>query len=354
MTTKDLRAVLSALWDARPKWYNIGLELGLTVEDLDIIAETNLKDADKCLTEILAQWLRQANPLPTWSIVVKALRSQIVNLTQLASKIENESLDPATTPTYRNIREFQALNDKQKEQYEERLKLESQNIRLKFLTLCNKFFHPLGAQKLPVKELMDLLKEGLKVLNIVSSSKAENIDNVDSVKQLIREFSTFFDYCPVEYMINNVGMEEDRQLLKEYKRDFEQYIKFRAFECPTEFGPTHAPNSTELWVKVESDYHTLVELKQFQCQLVSILDIFVHVLRIRSIKEGCVQLIFLIPNFVQEAIFPLSAKQETALKELGIIQLSCGDYHFPKQVHSILIILFNSMLHVGENTAGFI
>ena len=127
-------------------------------------------------------------------------------------------------------------------------------------------------------------------------------------------------------------MEEDKQRLEKYKEDFEHYIKRRVFECPTEIGPTHTPNNKELRVKVESDYSKLVELKQFQCRLSLILEVSVHVLRISSIKEGCIQLTFFIPSFVQEAIFPLSAEQKVALKELGIIQLSCGDYHFPPQV----------------------
>ena len=105
------------------------------------------------------------------------------------------------------------------------------------------------------------------------------------------------------------------------------------FECPTKIGPTHTPNNKELHVKVEFDYSKLVELKQFQCRLSLILEVSVHVLRISSIKEGCIQLTFLIPSFVQEAIFPLSAEQEAALKELGIIQLSCDNYYFPAQVY---------------------
>ena len=37
LAIKDLGIVQSALWEARPKWYNLGLQLGVAVDDLDVI-----------------------------------------------------------------------------------------------------------------------------------------------------------------------------------------------------------------------------------------------------------------------------------------------------------------------------
>ena len=127
----------------------------------------------------------------------------------------------------------------------------------------------------------------------------ENITDIEEVKDLIEECSTYFDFRPVEYMIQNVGLERYRQLLEKYKEDFEHYIKRRVFECPCEIGPPEAPNSTKLYVKLESDYDKLVDLKQFQCHLCLILEVSVHVLRLSSVKDGCIQLTFLIPSFIQ-------------------------------------------------------
>ena len=141
-------------------------------------------------------------------------------------------------------------------------------------------------------------------------------------------------------MIDLVGQESDRMRLKKYKTDFEHYIKRRTFVCPIDIGSTDVPSCTKMIVKVEHDYDTLVELKQFQCQLSVILDVSIHVLRLCSVKEGCLQLLFVIPTYVREAIFPLSAKQVIELKELGVIELSCGDYNFFDQVelHDIHVV----------------
>ena len=372
LTIKDLATVQTSLWEARPKWYNLGLQLDMAVDDLDAIKHTNLQNVDECLTDLLRLWLRQADPRPCWEAVVKALKLPSVNFKQLACKIENEHVTPTSklVPTksgsseylqglssihiadaqlavvdsqFQHIREFKGLSDKQREQLEQRLTMESENIQLRFHTLCNKFFASLDAQHVPLKRLVRLLK-GLKALKRINSSKSasivqsyeyvlENITDIEDVKDVIQEYSTFFDFRPVEYMIENVGLEKDRQLLEKYKEDFEHYIKRRVFECPCEVGPSNAPNSTELCVKLESDYDKLVELKQFQCQLSSVLEVSIHVLRLSSVKDGCIQLTFLIPSFIQEIIFPLSKEQETAMKELGIIELWCESYHFPSQVY---------------------
>ena len=373
LAIEDLRIVQNTLWDTRYKWYNMGIELGMAVTDLDVIKDGCLRNADECLTGLLVQWLRQLNPPPNWKAIVKALQSPAVNFPQLACKIENKYLNTtgSTQPTesgssedlqdenskpvvqtqatkveagtsLQHIKEFQGLSDKQKDQLEQRLTMESENIQLRFHTLCNKFFDSLDAQNVPLKKLIRLLK-GFKALKGINSPKSasviqsyeyilENITDVEEVKDLIQDYSTFFDFRPVEYMIENVGLENDRQQLEKYKEDFECYIKRRMFECPCKVGPSNAPNSTELCVKLESYYDKLVELKQFQCCLSLILKVSIHTLRLSSVKDGCIQLTFLIPSFIQEAIFPLSAEQEKVMKELGIIELWCGNYHFPSQV----------------------
>lgn len=339
----------------------------MAVDELDVIKCRNLQNDDECLTDLLHQWLQRADPHPCWEAIVRSLKLPSVGFEQLACKIEKEDLTPsrsapkpdptksgssehpssthiagaqsAVVDSFQHIREFEGLSDKQKEQLEQRLTMESENIQLRFHTLCNKFFDSLDAQHVPLKRLVRLLK-GLKALKRINSSKSasvvqsyeyvlDNITDIEGVKDVIQEHSTFFDFRPVQYMIENIGLEKDRKLLEEYKEDFEHYIKRRVFECPCKVGPSDAPNSTELCVKLESDYDKLVELKQFECQLSLVLDIAVYVLRLSSVKDGCIQLIFLIPSFLEEAIFPLSKEQEAALKELGIIQLCCGSYHFP-------------------------
>ena len=48
--------------------------------------------------------------------------------------------------------------------------------------------------------------------------------------------------------------------------------------------------------------------------------------------EGCFQLTFQVPLFMQQEIFPLSNEQERALVAEGVIKLTCGNYEFVAKV----------------------
>ena len=363
-----------ALWDARDKWYNIGIQLDMAVVDLEVIRRDQNATTDECMTEMLIKWLRNACNPPTWNCIVNALRSPTVNLMHMAETIEHNHLSSdskdseisnkthqtadvskeikqtsgeasactQSDTTFQHIREFHILTDKQKEQFEAKLEMDSENIQFRYYTLCNKFFESLEAQRLPLKKLIHQLK-GLKALKRLRSPRAaiavksyeavlESIQDIERVKKVIEENSSFFDFRSLEYMIENVGLDSDKKRLEKYKEEFDRYVKRRIFECPPEGRPAMSPNSIELFVKLESDFETLVELKQFQCQLSFVLEVSVHVLRLSSVKDGCVEMIFFIPTFVRETTFPLLVEQEDMLIELGVIKLSCGDYHFPQQV----------------------
>ena len=88
----DLKAVRTAIWDARSDWQDIGIELGLKVTDLEAIEETNRGNVDKCFSKMLTQWLKRANPPPTWLAMVEALKVPTVGFEQLAEQVENKFL----------------------------------------------------------------------------------------------------------------------------------------------------------------------------------------------------------------------------------------------------------------------
>ena len=95
----DLAVLLEELINVRAKWYNIGVKLGVGVGTLNAIrAECN--NSSDCLRETLAAWLR-ARPTPTtWSKVVEALNSAIVDEGVLATSLKRKycsSTPPDTT-----------------------------------------------------------------------------------------------------------------------------------------------------------------------------------------------------------------------------------------------------------------
>ena len=86
LTENDLASVQNAVWEGRAKWYNLGLELGLTPGTLDAFNLANQCDPDRCFAAILKQWLRTCEH-PSWSILARSLRARTVGLGDLADQV---------------------------------------------------------------------------------------------------------------------------------------------------------------------------------------------------------------------------------------------------------------------------
>ena len=87
LTIEDLGDVLEVVWEARSKWYNIGLKLGISVSTLDSISKANSQNPDDCLTAMIKDWLRNGKPKPSWAAVAKALKSPMVGYAHLAKQL---------------------------------------------------------------------------------------------------------------------------------------------------------------------------------------------------------------------------------------------------------------------------
>ena len=78
-----------AAWEARVEWYNIGLGLRISPDDLDTIQKDH-RDTKPCYMEMLKVWLR-TKPHPSWSKLAEALKSPLVGYEDLADKLESHS-----------------------------------------------------------------------------------------------------------------------------------------------------------------------------------------------------------------------------------------------------------------------
>ena len=171
-------------------------------------------------------------------------------------------------------------------------------------------------------------------------------DTIPKVFMILNDYISFFNYHIIEHIIKELGTEEDKVELQRYKADFNQYAKRRIFECLPEFGPVSHTEHADIFVKVDSQYdsYTVAEIEEFRHKLSKILCLSSQgILRLCRIEKGCFQLMFQVPLFVQQKIFPLSIEQERALAVLHVIRLTCGEYHFLKK---------NGDLNGGHLNAG--
>ena len=78
----DLKIVRKFLFQAREKWYDIGVELDIDPSILDSIQD-RYSDPKDCLTEMIKEWLKSK---PTWSALGDALKEEAVDEVELSEK----------------------------------------------------------------------------------------------------------------------------------------------------------------------------------------------------------------------------------------------------------------------------
>ena len=83
----DLPVVVEKLNDTRVKWYEIGLQLKVSVDTLKAIKKDYNSTSD-CLRETLTTWLKTSPSPPTWNNIVDVLRRRTVGEVRLAEDLE--------------------------------------------------------------------------------------------------------------------------------------------------------------------------------------------------------------------------------------------------------------------------
>ena len=161
-----------------------------------------------------------------------------------------------------------------------------------------------------------------------------NAGSIEDVLFIIRDYVSFFNYHVIEHIVDGLGTDQDKAELQNYKKEFDQYSKRRVYECPPDYGSKSSVGHVDLVLKVDSVYEefTVKELKKFHYRLSKLLHISQSVLRLCQVEEGCLQIIFQVPTFVQQKIYPLSSEQKNALVAEGVIRLTCGNYQSAAKV----------------------
>ena len=260
--------------------------------------------------------------------------------------LENGCPNPISTTSSFPYLNTSGLTDEQQQELRSRLSVESQEIMFKFQKLLSKVYESMRQQDISVNRLVTHLlslgaldpvsKDSQKPLLQTFQQELRNAECIEDVLWVIRDYFSFFNYHVIEHIVHGLGTELDKLELQNYKEEFQQYSKRRIYECPPIYGPiSNAGHHALLDLKVDSAYEqfTVKELENFRYRLSKIFRVSSKgVLRLCRVEKGSFQLIFQVPSFVQQEIFPLSSEQESALAAEGVIRLTCGDYQFTAKV----------------------
>ena len=91
LSLNDLKLILQEVQSAGNKWYDIGLQLDLSVdflEDLDSKLSKKKIDVTTCLRKVLVEWLKSNQA--SWLLLIRALRSDLVKGKKLANALQRK------------------------------------------------------------------------------------------------------------------------------------------------------------------------------------------------------------------------------------------------------------------------
>ena len=175
--------------------------------------------------------------------------------------------------------------------------------------------------------------------NVELLKSVENRDDLtlDVLQSTIKQYSSFYDYNLVKYMIESSTEsmidESIRRELREYEEAFHQYIQHRLYEC-TFYEGSVPVTDTRLHIKLDKMYdrYSIDVLEDLQWSLSEILDKDIYLVRLLKVKRGCFKVTLLIPKSFEQTIFPLSGDQLQLLKQLSVTKLDCGQHFYDVDV----------------------
>ena len=164
---------------------------------------------------------------------------------------------------------------------------------------------------------------------------SEEINSAETVAKIFTILNAYWNYLTyeiLEYIIDHFGDGTDKERLKNYNQDLQNFCKRRIFELPPDSGNDNTLNpkqkkfTVKLGIRKDSTYKDLLQIRG---RIAKILKVNPAVLVLSRVDEGCVQLTFLIPRFVARELFPLSYEQTSGLsKDASVVRLECGHYIF--------------------------
>ena len=96
----ELSTVIDELYEARHKWFDIGLQLKLDHSELKSIEDKYRSDPGDCFRQMFISWKTSSNQVPkAWSTLANVLRRSSIKHDELATKIEEKYCQPQKVTT---------------------------------------------------------------------------------------------------------------------------------------------------------------------------------------------------------------------------------------------------------------
>ena len=169
-------------------------------------------------------------------------------------------------------------------------------------------------------------------------TELRNINDVSHVFAFLvdRKLVSFLQYNIIEHIIVNFcsAKLELTTMLKDYKNDFNKYVKRRIcesslfeekkwieFDGSSDTRPMLVMVTDHSWDK----FKPLITAMNFRKYVVEIFGIKEFHLDLKSIDAKCLRFYFEVPSCFHELVFPLTSEQEECLWKYGIAKIQYGN-----------------------------
>ena len=138
--------------------------------------------------------------------------------------------------------------------------------------------------------------------------------------------------------------------LQSYTEEVHKYCTRSIFECPPLSNLSSTKGTTYFILKLEGpkvlDYKTIAaeEVKSFEATLMISLNIPEYALKLCTVAEGCVELVYSVPLCIYSVLFPLNEEQWKHLITLGVTEITTKDCNYKKKHVSRLYHILNTLL----------
>ena len=204
---------------------------------------------------------------------------------------------------------------------------------------------------------------GLKVfLSQLESVKARSTIEADSMHRFpfsekIQEATTIFDLFIkmsttwswfndqlFAALLKKFGNEEEKALMTAYEQKLGQFLKRHVYKMPSLIhNPSEIKGFIKFNVKLADRMRSekASELPKIRSKFARLLEVESYALILTTIKEGCVELCFLVPEEVKQ-LFPLPCEVVNEIRNMEwmVLSVKCGDYEECIREEEVTVIIW--------------
>ena len=210
------------------------------------------------------------------------------------------------------------LMKEERESLEVRLKSDTQAMIKRFSDFTIFTRKSFQERNEPLEDIIHVILSLSTVLDPEDIKKTRAATSIAQVFIILCNYTSFFNYQIIEHLIEHNGSAQDHKRLEEYKKAFKAFCQRSVFEVPPNvYSTTPRKGGRKFIIMCTEGVATLEGVQKVKERIAEVFGLKPLALQLCLIKQGSVELHFLISAAVADHIFPVSPSQHSALSEIG-------------------------------------